>query len=142
MKRFVYSLLVRSHPRRFREQFGDEMLSIFDEVAPESSAALIADGVLSLLRQRIVRSNLWKVACGAAISAVVIGAWAGAVRYTMEPSIELVMSQATRMQWAPPAAESRIDMEEFRRETAAAVAFLAESRKQHERQRRDNVSTQ
>lgn len=136
MKKFLYRILVRSHPRRFREQFGDEMLSIFDEVAPESSTALIADGVSSLVRQRIVRSNLWKMACGAVVSACVICVWAIGIRYALEPSLELVMKQTMRLQWAPPGAAQRLDKDEFQREAAAAVAILAESRREDEHKRR------
>jgi hypothetical protein len=135
MKKFLYRILVHSHPRQFREQFGDEMLSIFEEVAPESSTALIADGVSSLLRQRIARSNLWKMACGAAISAFLIGVWATEIRYVMEPSLELVMKQTMSLQWAPPGADQWFDREEFQRETAAAVAILAESHRKDDQER-------
>lgn len=136
MKRLLYRLLLWSHPRRFREQFGDEMLSIFEDAGRESGTALLADGVISLLRQRIVRSNLWKLACGAAISACVICLWASAIHYAMGPSLVLIMQRSMKLQWEPPSADSRLDKEEFQREAAAAVAILAENRKKEERQRR------
>lgn len=134
--KLLYRLLIRSHPRGFRERFGDEMLSIFDEAPAEEGVLLLTDGLVSLLRQRIVRSNLWKMASGAAISAFVICLWASAVRYAMGPSFELVMKQTMKSQWAAPSAESRIDMDEFRRETASAVAMLAEMRQKDEESRR------
>jgi hypothetical protein len=136
MRRMLYGFLIRWHPRRFRERFGDEMLSIFDQAPAGENVLLFTDGIVSLLRQRIVRSNLWKMACGAAISAFVICVWAGAIRYAMEPSLELIMKQSMKLQWAPPSAESRIDMDEFRRETASAVAMLAEMKKKDEQSRR------
>ena len=76
MKRFFYQILIGSHPRRFRERFGDEMLYIFDESAGDASLGLLADGFLSLVRQRIVRSNLWKLGVGAAVSTLLLFVWA------------------------------------------------------------------
>ncbi len=136
MRRLLYRLLIRAHPCRFRERFGDEMLSIFDQAPAEEAVVLFADGIASLLRQRIVRSNLWKMGSGAAISALVICAWAAAVRHSLDAPLEQIMEQTMKLQWAPPSAESRIDTAEFRRETAAAVAMLAEMRKKQEQSRR------
>jgi hypothetical protein len=42
MTRRLYILLLRLHPRAFRQRFGDEMLGIFDQSAQKSS--LLADG--------------------------------------------------------------------------------------------------
>ncbi len=53
MTRRVYILLLRLHPRAFRQRFGDEMLGIFDECAGKGS--LLADGFLSLFRQWTLR---------------------------------------------------------------------------------------
>ena len=56
--RHVYRLLIRSHPKAFRERFGSEMLCIFEEAGQtEGPVRLIVDGVLSLLRQWIVTSR-------------------------------------------------------------------------------------
>jgi hypothetical protein len=49
--RVAYRLLLRLHPAPFRDEFGSEMLWIFDEDR-EHGSYLILDGVLSLLRQR------------------------------------------------------------------------------------------
>jgi hypothetical protein len=51
VSRFAYRLLLRLHPAGFQQQFGAEMLWIFDE-QPGASAYLLLDGALSLLRQR------------------------------------------------------------------------------------------
>ncbi len=46
--RFLYAFLLRLHPRRFRERFGEEMMAIFDEAG---SVRLLGDGLCSLIRQ-------------------------------------------------------------------------------------------
>jgi EF hand len=51
--RWFYILLLRLHPPEFEQRFGDEMLGIFDQSGEKF--ALLADGVLSLLRQRTLR---------------------------------------------------------------------------------------
>lgn len=51
--RWFYIFLLRLHPRAFRQRFGDEMLAIFDQSSEKVS--LIADGLLSLVRQRALR---------------------------------------------------------------------------------------
>jgi EF hand len=51
--RWFYILLLRLHPPQFKQRFGDEMLDIFDQ--SREKVALVADGVLSLLRQRTLR---------------------------------------------------------------------------------------
>jgi hypothetical protein len=71
MLRTVYSWILRLHPRSFRQDFGEEMLLIFDEVTRDevtrdevagSSARprvaevkLLGDGVVSLVRQWTLR---------------------------------------------------------------------------------------
>jgi hypothetical protein len=65
MLRSVYRSLVRLHPVEFRRQFGEEMLSIFDEEARTRATAalgLVVDAVRSLLRQWILRPESWEVA--------------------------------------------------------------------------------
>jgi Ca2+-binding EF-hand superfamily protein len=54
MTRRFYISLLRLHPRRFRQRFGDEMLGIFDQCAEKGS--LFADAILSLWRQWALRS--------------------------------------------------------------------------------------
>ena len=61
MLRFVYRWLVRLHPRRFRERFAEEMLSIFDCFGEGPAAVeFVADGFISLVRQWTLRSEYWK----------------------------------------------------------------------------------
>lgn len=71
MRRSLYRVVIALHPPRFRERFGEEMMCVLDEAGPESTARIFADGFLSLLRQWLLRSDLWKTAMGMAISALV-----------------------------------------------------------------------
>ena len=59
MIRLIYQCLLYLHPPAFRRRFGAEMLWIFDQ---EPSARCAADAFLSLLRQWVLRSSLWKIA--------------------------------------------------------------------------------
>jgi hypothetical protein len=59
--RFLYALLISLHPPSFRKRFAQEMLWIFEEAATSWGAgALLLDAILSLLRQWLIRSELWK----------------------------------------------------------------------------------
>jgi Ca2+-binding EF-hand superfamily protein len=55
MTRRVYILLLRLHPRAFRRRFAEEMLEIFDQA--EEKIPLLADGFISLFRQRTLRTH-------------------------------------------------------------------------------------
>lgn len=57
MLRRFYRFLVRVHPAAFRNRFGEEMLSIFDEATAnrETSRRFLSDAVMSLLRQWAAR---------------------------------------------------------------------------------------
>lgn len=58
MIRFLYVCLLRLHPRLFRQRFGEEMLWIFDQMAATRRKwPLLADALLSLVRQRALRSG-------------------------------------------------------------------------------------
>ena len=58
---FLYALLIRLHPSSFRRRFAQEMTLIFDEAANSWGAgSLFRDAILSLLRQWLIRSELWK----------------------------------------------------------------------------------
>jgi len=60
MLRYAYRCLLRLHPPYFRRRFSPEMLSIFDqEKRGLGVAKLLADGVLSLLRQWVLRPEFW-----------------------------------------------------------------------------------
>jgi hypothetical protein len=59
--RFLYALLISLHPLSFRKRFAQEMLLIFDEAASSwGASSLFCDAILSLLRQWLIRSELWK----------------------------------------------------------------------------------
>jgi hypothetical protein len=59
--RLLYALLIGLHPPSFRKRFRAEMLLIFDEAANLSRAgSLFPDAILSLSRQWLIRSELWK----------------------------------------------------------------------------------
>ena len=61
MLRFFYRWILRFHPARFRERFGDEMLSIFDHIEGRAATAeLVADAFISLVRQWTIRSEYWE----------------------------------------------------------------------------------
>ncbi len=63
MTRSFYRSLVWLHPPRFRERFAEEMAWIFDETPTACGRAfLFYDGLVSLARQWVVRSGVWKVA--------------------------------------------------------------------------------
>ena len=54
MVRQLYIILLALHPARFRYRFAFEMLAIYDEASAHGSRlALLADGVGSLVRQRV-----------------------------------------------------------------------------------------
>ena len=61
VSRLAYRLILRLHPASFRDEFGAEMLWIFDdfeqEQQPGAAAHLFLDGTLSLLRQRFRSQN-------------------------------------------------------------------------------------
>lgn len=57
----LYGLLIRLHPSEFRERFAEEMRWIFEEAAGKwGITSLMADAGISLGRQWLVRSDLWK----------------------------------------------------------------------------------
>ena len=63
MLRLIYICLLRCHPRGFKQRFADEMLWIYDqktarERAGTVGARLIVDGVVSLMRQWVLRPEL------------------------------------------------------------------------------------
>jgi hypothetical protein len=62
MTRGLYQCLIWLHPPAFKRRFEVEMLWIFDEAADTwGVASLIADASMSLIRQWLTGSGLWKV---------------------------------------------------------------------------------
>jgi hypothetical protein len=71
MIRTLYGWLIRLHPPAFRRRFGQELLWIFDESSDASGATpLLTDAAISLLRQWLVRSGIWKWVVGGIAGAV------------------------------------------------------------------------
>lgn len=63
MTRALYVFLLRLHPPAFRRQFANEMLWIFDAAhVSDGALVLLLDLLISLARQWIFRSAVWKVA--------------------------------------------------------------------------------
>ena len=61
MMRFLYAFLISVHPSSFRKRFAQEMLLIFDEAGNLwGVGSLFRDAIVSLLRQWLIRSELWK----------------------------------------------------------------------------------
>jgi hypothetical protein len=60
MTRLLYRSLLQLHPTAFRRRFGAEMLCIFDEMATVATMALLADALVSLARQWLLRTGAWK----------------------------------------------------------------------------------
>ena len=65
MTRPLYRRLICLHPPAFRLRFEEELLWIFDESSDASGAApLLYDAAVSLLRQWLMRSGMWKWVVG------------------------------------------------------------------------------
>jgi len=75
MTRTLYRWLICLHPPAFRRRFEEELLWIFDQSRASGAVPLLYDAVLSLLRQWLVRSGMWKwvLGCVAGAVPVVIG---------------------------------------------------------------------
>lgn len=88
MTRSLYRWLIFLHPPAFRLRFEEELLWIFDESREASGAAsLLYDAALSLLRQWLVRSGMWKwvLAGVAGAMPVVIGFGSFLFNWPMRP---------------------------------------------------------
>ena len=60
MLRPLYRYMLRLHPPGFRQRFADEMLSIFDHSEGKlARAKLLADALLSVVRQWTLRPEFW-----------------------------------------------------------------------------------
>ena len=131
MRKFLYRALIALHPPRFRERFGDEMLCVFDEAGRDRTPRLFADGVLSFLRQWLLRSNLWKMAAGAMISGLLLLAWGNAMARGVDVSLMRGRWWHERLAMNPLLGEPErpFDEAEFESEAAEAVAILAGIRK-------------
>lgn len=88
MNRTFYRWLILLHPPTFRLRFEAELLWIFDESSDASGAApLLYDAAISLLRQWLLRSGMWKWILGGIAGAVpvVIGFGSFLFNWPMRP---------------------------------------------------------
>jgi len=71
MIRALYTSLLRLHPPAFRRRFANEMLWIFDEaLLSEGALVLLFDLLISVTRQWLLRSGVWKAALALALGAI------------------------------------------------------------------------
>jgi uncharacterized membrane protein len=88
MTRTLYRWLVCLHPAAFRVRFEEELLWIFDESSDASNGApLVYDAAISLLRQWLFRSGMWKWVLGGIAGAlpVLIGFGSFLFQWPMHP---------------------------------------------------------
>jgi hypothetical protein len=74
MKRTLYKSLLWLHPAGFRDRFADEMLWIFDETSGPGLRPF-TDVLISLVRQWMLHSGVWRIACGALVSCLLLTGW-------------------------------------------------------------------
>ena len=73
MLRFLYCAVLHVHPRYFRKRFAEEMLAIFDQAHSRlAQTGLLADAVVSLVRQWTVRPGFWEEPAPAAVDGGVL----------------------------------------------------------------------
>lgn len=106
-------------------------MSIFDESAVRRDTGLFADAFVSLGRQWLLRSGLWKLATGAVVSALILGGWGYAFAQGSNASLEREL-QVMAGNPAFHRASDLLDENEFEREAAQAVAILAQIRETNE----------
>jgi hypothetical protein len=71
MTRALYASLLRLHPAAFRRRFAAEMLWVFDEARlSQGSLVLLFDVLISLARQWLLRSAVWKAALALVLGAI------------------------------------------------------------------------
>jgi hypothetical protein len=129
MSRRLYRLLIRLHPPRFHDRFGEEMLCIFDESTSKEKPQLFSDGFLSLARQWLIRSGAWKLVAGLGLSSLFLFGWA----YSFTRGVNWSLRRALEMR-SPldaPKRTSVLDRVQFSREAAQAVEILARIRRAH-----------
>lgn len=88
MTRTLYRWLVCLHPPAFRVRFEEELFWIFDESSDASNGGpLVCDAAISLLRQWLLRSGMWKWVLGGIAGAlpVVIGFGSFLFQWPMRP---------------------------------------------------------
>lgn len=120
MKRWLYRTLIWLHPPSFRERFGAELLSIYDEAVGEGALPLFYDSLISLVRQWTLHSALWKLLAGAFIS----GSLVLACGYSMTWSFERALRRGNP---GHDAEAKRRLLSEQRRQGLLDTAFAAQA---------------
>lgn len=88
MTRTLYRWLIHLHPPAFRLRFEEELLWIFKESTQASNGIpLVLDAAISLLRQWLFRSEMWKwlLAGIAGALPIVIGFGSFLFQWPMQP---------------------------------------------------------
>jgi hypothetical protein len=73
--RAFYRTLLWLHPAAFEERFAEEMLWIFDlnvRAEPRRGTSLLIDCCISLFRQWLLRTGIWKFGVGLLVNATLI----------------------------------------------------------------------
>ena len=92
----VFTALLRLYPRRFRNEYGDEMLAVFSELqahregSPVAFWAFVLTDTLSAAARERLEGTRWlaTAACGLLVTAIVGNATAWAYRYFYHPYFE------------------------------------------------------
>ena len=88
MWRNLCRILLLLHPPRFRRRFAPEMVDVFDQSAiAGTTSGLFRDGLTSLARQWLLRSERWKHAAAVLLACLQITAggliWPGTHRHAL-----------------------------------------------------------
>ena len=93
MIKALYRCLLLLHPAPFRRRFADEMLCIFDEARQTLGAGtLLRDVSLSLARQWLLRSALWRIPAAIAGAMLTLMATLAIVPSSVTPHAAAVAS--------------------------------------------------
>jgi len=93
--RRLYRLLILLHPPAFRQQFGDEMLWIFDESRSDRGPSLFGDGVVSVVRQWVIRRAIWKYPTAAAAAGLIFSLCSALAH--VRPALPAYSDESTEM---------------------------------------------
>lgn len=137
--RLIYRILIRLHPRNFRELHGDELLCIFDESAPDELGCLLVDGMLSFARQWVIHSSWWKFLAGAAVSTVLVLACGYSISQSFNWSLVWGAQRHADLLVLYPSPDPSFNAAEFESEAQQAVRMLAQYRRGTENDRHDGA---
>ncbi len=137
ISRLIYRVLIRLHPRNFRDQHGEEMLCIFDESPAQETRRLLADAFGSLARQWLFHSGWWKLLAGAAVSSLLVFACGYSISQSFNWSLIWgEQRHADLLAYYGESPDSTFNEWEFELQAQQAVRMLAGYRRADERRRR------